>query len=110
MTNLSTHDLPLAEAILLDTRFIITQINGWTSLSESIFVQAEYSAIEKLIRAKRIEELKVFIKKNDKEVQGFCEYLSIMSFTDQNDREYVVTIYDNDELWHDPEIIDIYPQ
>ena len=36
------------------------------------------------------------------------EYLDIMIFKDQNNKTYTTTVYDNNELWQDPQIIDIF--
>ncbi len=38
----------------------------------------------------------------------FSEYLYIETFSDQQQQEYVATVYDNDELWQDIDIIDIF--
>ena len=45
---------------------------------------------------------------SDDQSDGF-EHLDIMSFTDQNEKSYLVTVYDSNELWQDPEVMDIYP-
>ena len=45
----------------------------------------------------------------DQNSAGFREYLYILKFFDQNKLFHVATIYDSDELWQDPEIIDIFP-
>jgi nitrogen regulatory protein PII-like uncharacterized protein len=36
------------------------------------------------------------------------ENLVIMKFTDQNGISRVVTLYDSDDLWQDPRVIEIY--
>jgi hypothetical protein len=64
------------------------------------------AAIVPLITARNweaIEEIK------DENQSDFNEYLDIIKFYDQNQLLYVVTIYDSDELWQDPEVIDIFP-
>ena len=45
---------------------------------------------------------------NDLPSGEFREYLDIIRFKDQNDKQYVATIYDSDELFQDPQIIDIF--
>ena len=36
------------------------------------------------------------------------EYLDIMMFKDQDNKKYIVTVYDSIELSQDPQIIEIY--
>ena len=36
------------------------------------------------------------------------EYLDISTFEDGAGNKYIATIYDSDELWQDPEVLDIW--
>lgn len=43
------------------------------------------------------------------EIDGsFREYLDILTFVSIDGIKYVVTVYDSDELWQDPTIINIF--
>jgi hypothetical protein len=46
---------------------------------------------------------------NDTQKSPILEYLCIMKFSDQENKPYAVTIHDDEELWHDPQVMDIYP-
>lgn len=46
---------------------------------------------------------------NNCETEESCrEYLDILTFSSVDGTKYVVTVYDSDELWQDPTIIDIF--
>ena len=46
---------------------------------------------------------------NSGEIEGSCrEYLDILTFFSVDGNKFVVTVYDSDELWQDPIIIDIF--
>jgi hypothetical protein len=40
--------------------------------------------------------------------EGSKEYIDVIKCTDQNNRLYVITLYDNDELWQELKLIDIF--
>jgi hypothetical protein len=37
------------------------------------------------------------------------QYLYVMTFTNQDNLNYSMIVYDNNELWHNPEILDVFP-
>jgi hypothetical protein len=93
------------ELILANNKLSITEVRNLTFLKGLNFDKEKYSSIAELIKQKRIDEIKQL---PDIKPKTF-EDLSIFQFNDQNDNLYVVTVYDSDELWQDPQIIEIYP-
>ncbi len=100
----SKYDAFIVKNILAKNEFAIQVISDLESIHTRSFVQPEYAEIEKLIKEKNIESIKKFRKD---EVRR-NEYLDIMTFSDQDKNKYIVTIYDSDELWQDPQVIEIY--
>ncbi|TAG99926.1 MAG: hypothetical protein EAZ16_14565 [Sphingobacteriales bacterium] len=100
----SKYDAFIVKNILANNEFAIQVISDLEIIHTRSFVQPEYAEIEKLIKEKNIESIKKFRKD---EVRR-NEYLDIMTFSDQDKNKYIVTIYDSDELWQDPQVIEIY--
>jgi hypothetical protein len=84
--------------------FDIKEVNNFESIQSLLFDSEKYPEIISLIRNNRLDSLKEFEKEKKNE---FREYLEIIKFSDQDDRTYIATIYDSDELWQDPQIIDL---
>ena len=92
------------KAIFAFKDFDIKEVNNFQSIQSLLFDREKYPAIITLIKDKNWGSLEKFeIKKKN----GFGEYLDIIKFSDQNHKAYAAAVYDNDELWQDPEIIDI---
>ena len=106
MIEQNKYDTFITELILSDSELAIKNVIELTSIKSVLFVEEQYPEIKQLIQKQKWKEIKGAEKKPDKE---FKEYLDIMRFKDQDQNEYVVTIYDNDELFQDPQIIDIFP-
>ena len=96
-------DSYIVKSILAKNDFNITGVNELESVKSVVFDFKEYAEAEKLIMAGRIELIQECPINKD-----FREYLEIMRFTDQNDNQYIVTVYDSDELWQDPEVIKVF--
>lgn len=97
-------DSYVINSILINNKFGINEVNGLESLKSIFYVKEEYAAIENLIRSGNMEAIKLF---NDNQSQT-GEYLDILVFTDQNQKRYIVTVYDSNALEQDPQIIEIY--
>jgi hypothetical protein len=65
-----------------------------------------YKVLAELIRQGKIEDIRRMPDVTNKTFED----VTIFTFYDQNDRQYIAAVYDNDELWQDPEILDIFPQ
>ena len=92
------------KAILTNEKFEITEVKGLQSLNSRCYVRNEYAQIENLIKDKNFNALKA-LPANEGESS---EYLDIVEFKNQADKFYIATIYDSNELWQDPELIEIY--
>ena len=91
-------------SILANNQFEITAVNSLEALNTGYFIRAEYEAIEKLIREKDIPAIKALKLTNSKA----DDFLTMLSFKDQRQREYIVTVYDSNALEQDPQVIEIY--
>ena len=91
-------------ALLSSKDFDIKEIRNFESITSLLFDAKKYKQILDLITQKDWGNIKSL---DSAEKTGFGEYLYVLKFSDQNEISYAVTIYDNDELWQDPEIIDI---
>jgi hypothetical protein len=100
-----SYDQVVKKEILKKNNFDIRELRHFESIKSIIFVRSEYSKIKALIAEGNMEG----VKKLPDSVINTNEYLDIIQVSDQNDKNYIVTIYDNNELWQDPEIIDIFP-
>ena len=69
------------------------------------FNHNQYEEIITLIKAKNWESLKNFKNEN---LSAFQEDLVLLKFTNQNNEVCIATIYDSNELWQDPEIMDVF--
>jgi hypothetical protein len=90
--------------ILANNRFGITAVNDLRSLNTLYLVREEFPFIKELIQSGDIEAIRSLSQGGLKK----DEYLDIMSFTDQNTNQFIVTVYDSDALEQDPQIIEIY--
>ena len=106
METTSKWDLSVIKQVTTKNNFGIVSVRRFQSIKELYFENNSYSNIVNLIKEnnfKAIEEIPQGEKKS------FREYLSIITFRDQDERKYVMTIYDSDELYQDPEIMEIFP-
>ena len=101
---LTAWDKLAIKAILSNKDFEILEVRNYKSIKSLIFDQKEYPSIVSLINEKDWESLKTFGKT---EKEGFGEYLNIIRFSSRDENKYIAMIYDSDELWQDPEILEI---
>jgi hypothetical protein len=69
------------------------------------YTNENIKVIDELIKAGKIDEV---IQIPDEKKLTHSD-ISIIKFYDQNDRLYVATMYDNWDLWQDPQLMKIYP-
>ncbi len=91
--------------ILANKEFDINEVHNLEDIADMIFDRELYPSICSLIKEKNWDA----VKSIEIPAHGFREYLSIYTFIDQNQNQYAATTYDSDELWQDPELIDIFP-
>jgi hypothetical protein len=102
---LTKYDKLVIKSILETNQFNIQKVNGLESLAARCFIQDEYADIESLIKLNDIDA----IRKLPDNQGAANEYLDIVLFSDERLNSYIATIYDSNELWQDPQVIEIYP-
>jgi len=98
-----TFDSYVIKGILANNEFNIKNIQGLESIKTMNLDRTSYPEIGELIKKKdfkAIRELPIGTRSS--------EYLEIMKFSDQKNKEYVVTVYSSDELSQDPQVIDLF--
>ena len=104
MNDLSIYDKIVCRAILSDKEANVTTITNLQNIYSALLDPENYAAILRLLKEKKYNELPHDILP----VNGvFREYIHAYSFLNQDERKFIATIYDNDELWQDPQVIDI---
>ena len=98
-----TFDLYVINAIIANNEFGITNVNSLTSIKSMSLDREQYTDIKNLILEKKFDIVrKLPFGKNE------FEFLEILEFLDQSNRKYVVTVYSNNALESDPQVIDIF--
>lgn len=105
MLHESSYLKEIKELILRNNKLSITEVRNLEFLKGLNFAREEYFSIAELIKQKRREEIK---RLPDIKPKTF-EDLTILLLGDQNNNSYVVSVYESDELWQDPQLIEIYP-
>ncbi|MCY7293039.1 MAG: hypothetical protein LH615_12740 [Ferruginibacter sp.] len=100
----SKYDQRVIKSIISHKESNISEVKDLQSIIAMAFDPKNYSTITSLIKENNWEKIKAF----DHNQGGFREYLDILKFTDQNMTSHIVTVYDSDELWQDPEVVDIF--
>jgi hypothetical protein len=89
---------------LANNEFGIKAISNVEDIATISLVRSDYEKIVELIRNREFEEIRAYQSNGGRTT----EYLTITKFTDQNERNFVVTSFDSDELWQDPQVVDIF--
>ena len=98
------YDELVRNAIINDGETNISVVIHLRNLYSSFLDAKSYPELLSLIKQGKIDQLpKTVLPKPD----SIREYLKVYSFMDSRGRKYIATIYDSDELWQDPQIIDI---
>jgi hypothetical protein len=80
-------------------------VHNLEAIKSAYFWREDYPALLELLKEGKIEEIKNWPGGRGKT----GEYLEIFLFTDQDNQNYVVSMYDGIEMWQDPQLIDIFP-
>lgn len=102
---INTYLTYVIQGILSINKFGIKKVSNLLSLKTICFLQSEYKEIELLIKEGDIEGVKNF--REDQPRTG--QYLDIILFIDQDNKQYIVTIFDSEALEQDPQIMEVYP-
>lgn len=93
-------------AILADKEFSILQVQKLECIYSSLFDENQYPTLLSILREAKYDQLP---QSQLSQTTQLREYLMAYKFVDQGDKEYLATVYDSDELWQDPQIVDIIP-
>jgi len=94
----------VSNQLLEDKRFDIKEVHGIEVVKTMLFDKEIHKMIVELINKRDWQAVQLVPSKVKAE---FGEYLDVVKFKDQNQSECVATIYDSDELWQDPEILEV---
>lgn len=84
----------------------ITEVHSQESLKSLVFDREQYPNIALIIKSKSWETINEL---SDNFSNDFREYLNVIKFKDQYGKTFIITIYDSDEMWQDPQIIELFP-
>ena len=101
---MSTFESYVIKSILSVNDFNIISVNNLESLKSMSFDRKQYHEIIQLIKAKNFTQINSLSFGTNN-----FEFLEIMKFDDQNKKNYIVTVYSNNALENDPQVIDIIP-
>lgn len=100
---LNKYELKVETAIVSSNQFGIEILRNLQSVKLTMYNAEEYHSIKSLLEQNKWHE----IKETNKMKASFGEYLYIVTFLDETGKKYIASIYDSDELWQDPEVIDV---
>jgi len=104
MTKKRTFEEYVTETISSNKTFNIRQIKDLQNIKAMVLLRDQYPHIIELVKSGQID----LIKKLDNNENKGSEYLDIYIFNDQDNQKYIVTVYDSDELWQNPQLWDIF--
>ncbi len=104
---INSWDRKVIKAILADRLLNIIEVKELETVQSLFYSTDEYAQIKNLIEQKQYE---VILNTEQERNKDFGEYLIIIKFKDHNNKIFFATVYDSDELWQDPQIIDFFPQ
>lgn len=94
----------IIKAILSAKGNEIRAVSDIACISSAFFDRDQYPALLSRLKNGETEGLTNDIGHTE---NTFREYLYVYHFFDQDKRKWFATIYDSDELWQDPELIDL---
>ena len=90
-------------AIIANNEYGITNVHSLKAIKSIALDREHYPYIKNLITENKFNAiLELPFGENQ------FEYLDILEFLDQNHNRYAVTVYSNDALENDPQVIDIF--
>lgn len=98
------YDKYVIDGILANNEFGITEVHNLETMIMRSFVNDDYSSIRELILKGEVDKLNSLPPDESNE-----EFLDILMFQDQHHTSYIVSVYDSNELWQDPQVIEIFP-
>jgi len=98
-----TFDSYVIHAIIANNEYGITNVHSLKAIKSMALDRVQYPYIKKLIIENKFNTI-VELPFGENQF----EYLDILEFLDQNYTRYAVTVYSNDALENDPQVIDIF--
>src|SRR5690349_16374825 len=95
----------VVSSILANNEFGIKEVKEMEGIRTMILNRQHYPEIVELIKQNNFNTIQNLPENSIRT----SEYLSIMRFADQSGKKYAVTVYDSDDLFQDPQVIDIFP-
>ena len=105
MTDLNSYEKTVVKSILACKEFGITEVKEYECIKSMSFNQEQYDSISSLIKEynwKAVDDYESSYNNDSR------QYLEIVKFSDQNNQIRIATLYDSDELWQDPQVIQIF--
>ncbi len=102
----TSYDISIIRAIEESKNFSLSQIQDVKCIKSCFYEKEHYEKIIQAIKNKQWEVLTD--TQRDVQIQGFREYLDIIEFSDQHGTLFIALIYDSDELWQNPDVLDIF--
>lgn len=99
-------------SILCNNTYGIKKVHELTTIEDLIFDFDRYAELKPLIAVGDVASIKLFNNRKAKASldDSLTQYLSILSFSDQDQKKYLVMVYDSSALEQDPQLIEIIPQ
>jgi hypothetical protein len=97
---MDAYNTSIVKDILADKRFTIKEVHNLKEINTFPYDRNIYQIVEKCVSEKNLEPLYGNLTEN----KDNSEFLCIMSFNNEKGELFIITIYDSDELWQDPEI------
>jgi hypothetical protein len=102
----STYIEEIKQLVLSKNKLGIAEVRNLKFLKGLNYDEKSYHSIAEAIKQKRIHDIILLPQVQTKTFED----ITLFSFYDQNNDLYIVSVYDSDELWQDPVILDIFPQ
>jgi hypothetical protein len=96
----------IKDLVLSKNELGITEVRNLKFLKGLNYDEKSYPSIAEAIKQKKIDDIILLPQVQPKTFED----VTLFSFYDQNNNLHIVSIYDSDELWQDPVILDIFPQ
>jgi hypothetical protein len=91
------------KSILANNEFAITDVKNLETLKSLELDREKYDEVISFVKKGYLNDLDRYLPIRDTAI----EFLEIMQFKDQEGKLYFVSVYDNNELSQDPQVIEI---
>ncbi len=92
------------KAILENTMLPIDEVRSLMCVYSSLYEHSYYLAVLTCLKENKLEDLNKLSKPLK---EPFGQYLDVYQFLDGQKKVFLATVYDSDELWQDPELLEL---